>query len=98
MSCMLQSQWLIMSYSIWLIVMKRLVLYMRYCRFFLRFGGTVPTQHNLLLKYSKIKTVGIIVYRYIATTFFFFSFDVSVSLQLLSPDQDLKGNGYGFGI
>ena len=64
---------------------------------FLRFGGTVPTQNNLLLKYSKIKIIGIIIHNYIATVFFF-SFDVSVSLQLLSPDQDLKGKGYGFGI
>ena len=37
----------------------------------LRFGGTVPTQNNLLLKYSKFKMIGIIIYNYIATTFFF---------------------------
>ena len=48
--------------------------------FFLRFGGTVPTQDNLLLKYSKFKMIGIIMYIYIATTFFF-SYDSSGSLQ-----------------
>jgi len=31
----------------------------------------VPTQNNLLLKYSKFKMIGIIIYNYIATTFFF---------------------------
>ena len=33
--------------------------------------GNVPTQNNLLLKYSKFKMIGIIIYNYIATTFFF---------------------------
>ena len=62
----------------------------------IRFGGTVPTQHNLLLKYSKFKIIGIIMYKYIATTFFFlccFSFSSATS-----SDQDLKGKGYGFGF
>ena len=31
----------------------------------------MPTQNNLLLKYSKIKIIGIIIHKYIATTFFF---------------------------
>ena len=33
----------------------------------------MPAQDNLLLKYSKFKMIGIIMYIYIATTFFFLS-------------------------
>ena len=59
--------------------------------------GNVPTQNNLLLKYSKFKMIGIVMYIYIATIFFL-SFDGSGSLLRHLQDQDLKVMGYGFGI
>ena len=48
--------------------------------FFFKVWGNVPTQNNLLLKYSKFKMIGIIMYTYIATIFFL-SLDGSGSSQ-----------------
>ena len=51
-------------------------------RFFLRFGGTVPAQSTFIAKILYVKMIGIVMYMFSATTFFFLS-SVQVSLRRL---------------
>ena len=67
--------------------------------FFLRFGGTVPAQSTFISKILYVKMIGIVMYMFSATTFFFLS-SVQVSLRRLLRIRIWKGRvmGLGFGV